>query len=334
MENNNTLSNKFEQNIILTAEHAGKRLDVAINELFDEFSRSQIQKWIKDGSIKVNGASNKPKYIVLGDEDISINIEILPTNEWIAEDIELNIVYEDDDIIVIDKPADMVVHPGAGNMTGTVSNALLGMYEHQKTLPRAGIVHRLDKDTTGLMVAAKSSLAYHSLVNQLSERTVSRKYIAIVDGDVYEDGTVNEPIGRDPNNRIKMAINSSGKEAITNYIPYENYEGFTLIECQLETGRTHQIRVHMQSINHPLVGDQTYNKPSTKLKELGIEDFPRQALHAYSLSFIHPKTGEEVSFKSDLPDDMYELTVKLADAIQDDEEDMDFEYETYEEENY
>ena len=147
MKNNNTLSNKFEQNIILTAEHAGKRLDVAINELFDEFSRSQIQKWIKDGSIKVNGASNKPKNIVLGDENISIDIEILPTNEWIAEDIALNIVFEDDDIIVIDKTADMVVHPGAGNMTGTISNAQLGMYEHQKTLPRAGIVHRLDKDT-------------------------------------------------------------------------------------------------------------------------------------------------------------------------------------------
>lgn len=330
MQNNNTLSNKFEQNIILTAEQAGKRLDVAINELFDEFSRSQIQKWIKDGSIKVNGASSKPKYMVLGDEDISIDIEVLPTNEWIAEDIELNIVFEDDDIIVIDKPAGMVVHPGAGNMTGTISNALLGMYDSQKTLPRAGIVHRLDKDTTGLMVAAKSSLAYHSLVNQLSERTVSRKYIAIVDGDLYEDGTVNEPIGRDPNNRIKMAINTSGKEAITNYIPYENYEGFTLIECQLETGRTHQIRVHMQSIKHPLVGDQTYNRPTAKLKELGIEDFPRQALHAYSLAFIHPRTGEEVSFKSDLPEDMYELTVKLAEAIQD-EDDMEFEYESFDE---
>ena len=331
MENNNTLSNKFEQNIILTAEHAGKRLDVTINELFDEFSRSQIQKWIKDGSIKVNGASSKPKYMVLGDEDISIDIEILPTNEWIAEDIELNIVFEDDDIMVINKPANMVVHPGAGNMTGTISNALLGMYDHQKTLPRAGIVHRLDKDTTGLMVAAKSSLAYHSLVNQLSERTVSRKYIAIVNGEIFEDGTVNEPIGRDPNNRIKMAINSNGKEAITNYIPYENYEGFTLVECQLETGRTHQIRVHMQSIKHPIVGDKTYNRPSTKLKELGIEDFPRQALHAYSLAFIHPKTGEEVGFKSDLPEDMYELSVKLAECIQDDEDDMEFEYETFDE---
>ena len=330
MINNNTLSNKFEQNIILTAEHAGKRLDVAINDLLGDFSRAQIQKWIKDGSIKVNGSSSKSKYTVLGDEDINIDIDILPTNEWVAEDIELNIVYEDGDIIVIDKAAGMVVHPGAGNMTGTISNALLGMNDHQKTLPRAGIVHRLDKDTTGLMVAAKSSLAYHSLVNQLSERTVSRKYIAIVDGEIFEDGTVNEPIGRDPNNRIKMAINHKGKEAITNYIPYENYEGFTLLECQLETGRTHQIRVHMQSIKHPLVGDQTYNRPSAKLKELGIEDFPRQALHAYSLAFIHPKTGEEVSFNSDLPDDMYELTVKLAECIQDDE-DMDFEYETFEE---
>lgn len=330
MQNNNTLSNKFQQSIILTAEHAGKRLDVTINELFDEFSRSQIQKWIKDESIKVNGASSKPKYVVLGDEDVTIDIEVLPTNEWIAEDIKLNIVYEDDDIIVIDKPAGMVVHPGAGNMTGTISNALLGMYDSQQHLPRAGIVHRLDKDTTGLMVAAKSSIAYHSLVNQLSERTVSRKYIAIVDGEIYEDGTVNEPIGRDPNNRIKMSLNHKGKEAITNYTPYEIYEGFTLIECQLETGRTHQIRVHMQSIKHPLVGDQTYNRPSEKLKELGIEDFPRQALHAYSLAFIHPTTGEEVSFKSDLPDDMYELSVKLAEAIQD-EEDMDFEYETFEE---
>ncbi len=328
MENNNTLSNKFEQNIILTTEHAGKRLDVAINELFDEFSRSQIHKWIKDGSIKVNNSNSKPKYILLGDEEISINIEILPKNEWVAEDIELNIVYEDNDIIVIDKPADMVVHPGAGNMTGTISNALLGMYDNQKNLPRAGIVHRLDKNTTGLIVAAKSSLAYHSLVNQLSERSVSRKYIAIIDGDLFEDGTVDEPIGRDPNNRIKMAINSNGKEAITNYIPYENYEGFTLIECQLETGRTHQIRVHMQSIKHPLVGDQTYNKPSTKLKELGIEDFTRQALHAYSLSFIHPRTDEAVSFKSDLPEDMYELTVKLAESIED-EGDMDFKYETF-----
>lgn len=330
MKNNNTLSNKFEQNIILTAKHAGKRLDVAINELFDEFSRSQIQKWIKDGSIKVNGINNKPKYIVLGDENLDINIEVMPTNEWIAEDIDLNIIYEDDDIIVIDKAANIVVHPGAGNMTGTISNALLGMNHNQKNLPRAGIVHRLDKDTTGLMVVAKSSMAYHSLVNQLSERTVSRKYIAIVEGEIYEDGTIKEPIGRDPNNRIKMAINGKGKEAITKYTPYEIYDGFTLLECQLETGRTHQIRVHMQSIKHPLVGDQTYNKSSNKLKELGIENFPRQALHAYSLTFTHPKTAEKISFKSDLPDDMYDLSVKLAACIQDNENDMEFEYETYE----
>lgn len=332
MANNNTLSNEFQQSILLTPEHAGKRLDVAINELFDEFSRSQIQKWIKDGSIKVNGSISKTKYTVLGDEEIDINIEMLPTNEWLAENIKLNIIFEDDDIIVIDKPAGMVAHPGAGNMTGTISNALLGMYDSQKNLPRAGIVHRLDKDTTGLMVAAKTSLAYHSLVNQLAQRKVSRKYIAIVDGEIYEDGTVDEPIGRDPNNRIKMAINYKGKEAITNYIPYEIYDGFTIIECQLETGRTHQIRVHMKHIKHPLVGDQTYNKPSLKLEELGIEQFPRQALHAYSLAFLHPKTDEEVSFKSDLPDDMYELSVKLSECITD-EEDMDFEYEEFSEHN-
>ncbi|WP_150466513.1 23S rRNA pseudouridine(1911/1915/1917) synthase RluD [Francisella sp. SYW-9] len=323
---NDTLSNKFHQNIILQPEDAGKRIDVAVNDLFDQFSRSQIQKWIKEGSITIDGQKTKPKHIVLGDEQIDINIEFLPANEWFAEDIELDIIYEDDDIIVINKPVDMVVHPGAGNMTGTISNALLYRYENQDKLPRAGIVHRLDKDTSGLMVAAKSSVAYHSLVQQLSNREVSRRYLAIVEGEIYYEGTINEPIGRDPNNRTKMAINYKGKEAITNYTPIEVYEGFTLVECKLETGRTHQIRVHMKSIKHPLVGDQTYNKSSVKLKKLGIANLQRQALHAYKLSFIHPTTGKVVKFKSKLPYDMLSLKSQLRETIEYFEED-DYAYD-------
>ena len=318
--NNNTPSNKFEQDIALKPSQAGKRLDIVINELFDDFSRSQIQKWIKNGSITVNENIVKNKYIVLGDEQIKINVEIIPSNEWIAEDIDLNIVYEDDDLIVINKPSNMVVHPGAGNTTGTISNALLSYAENQKNLPRAGIVHRLDKDTTGLMVAAKSSLAYHSLVKQLSQREVSRVYLAIVDGEIYDDGTVNEPIGRDPNNRIKMAINYKGKEAITNYKPIEIYDGFTLVECKLETGRTHQIRVHMKSIKHPLVGDKTYNKSSTKSKKTNLPEINRQALHAYKLSFKHPRNKEIISFTSELPKDMLDLRVHLEQTIYEDNE--------------
>ncbi|ASG67550.1 pseudouridine synthase [Francisella halioticida] len=312
---NDTLSNKFHQNIILQTEDAGKRIDIAVNDLLNQFSRSQIQKWIKEGSIIVNGQITKPKYIVLGDEQVDINIELLPTNEWYPENIELDIVYEDDDIVVINKPINMVVHPGAGNMSGTISNALLYHYDNQDKLPRAGIVHRLDKDTSGLMVAAKSSIAYHSLVQQLSNRQVSRRYLAIVEGEIYYDGTINEPIGRDPNNRTKIAINYKGKEAITNYIPIEVYDGFTLVECKLETGRTHQIRVHMKSIKHPLVGDQTYNKSSVKLKKIGIENIQRQALHAYKLSFIHPTTEKIVKFKSKLPDDMLSLKTQLRETI-------------------
>ena len=323
---NNTLSNEFHQKIILQPEDAGKRIDVAIDDLYDQFSRSQIQKWLKEGSIIVNKQVIKPKYIVLGDEHVDINIELLPMNEWLPEDIELDIFYEDDDIVVINKPVNMVVHPGAGNMSGTISNALLHRYENQDKLPRAGIVHRLDKDTSGLMVAAKSSVAYHSLVQQLSNREISRRYLAIVEGEIYYEGTINEPIGRDPNYRTKMAINYKGKEAITNYIPIEVYDGFTLVECKLETGRTHQIRVHMKSIKHPLVGDQTYNKSSVKLKKLGIENIQRQALHAHKLSFTHPTTEKIVRFKSKLPDDMLSLKNQLRETVEyfDDE---DYEYD-------
>ncbi len=316
MSNNTPLTN-IHQNIILDASHAGKRLDNVIHEFLPDFSRSQIQKWIKDGDIKVDNTIQKTKYSVLGLEKIDINIEILPTNEWIAEDIKLNIVYEDDDIVVIDKHAGIVVHPGAGNPTGTISNALLNHDERFNMIPRAGIVHRLDKDTTGLMVAAKSLPAYNSLVEQLANRTVNRRYLAIVEGDIYEKGLINKPIGRSSTNRTKMAVTYTGKEAITEYTPLEIYDKHTLIECKLQTGRTHQIRVHMKSEKHPLLGDQTYNKGSknfaslSKNTNLVIAGFERQALHAYKLSFIHPITDKEMSFKAKLPEDMLKLKYTL-----------------------
>jgi 23S rRNA pseudouridine1911/1915/1917 synthase len=327
---NNTLSDRFHQNILMQPKDAGKRIDSAINDLFEEFSRSQIQKWIKEGLITVNNKPIKAKYIIMGDEEVQIDVEMVPTNEWIAENIDLDIIYQDDDILVINKPINMVVHPGAGNITGTISNALLYHYANQDKLPRAGIVHRLDKDTSGLMVVAKSSAAYHSLVQQLANREVSRKYLAIVEGEIYTPGTINEPIGRDTNNRTKMAINYKGKEAITNYKPIEVYDGFTLIECQLETGRTHQIRVHMKSIKHPLVGDQTYNKSSAKLAKLNIENIQRQALHAYKLSFIHPTTAKVVKFRSKLPEDMLALKNQLQQTITDFEDDFEDDYCDYE----
>jgi 23S rRNA pseudouridine1911/1915/1917 synthase len=314
---NNTPLTKIHQSIILNNSHTGKRLDSAVTELFPDYSRAQIQKWIKDGCIKVDNKIQKPKYTVFGFETLDINIEILPTNEWIAEDIELDIVYEDDDIIVINKHANIVVHPGAGNPTGTISNALLNHSDKFQIIPRAGIVHRLDKDTTGLMVAAKTLIAYHSLVAQLSNRTVDRRYLAIVEGEIYESGIINKPIGRSSTNRTKMAVTNNGKEAITEYTPLEIYDKHTLIECKLQTGRTHQIRVHMKSIKNPLLGDQTYNKGNKNFISISdetnevINRFDRQALHAYKLSFIHPISEKTMSFKAQLPSDMLELKTTL-----------------------
>ncbi|APC96327.1 23S rRNA pseudouridine(1911/1915/1917) synthase RluD [Francisella frigiditurris] len=309
----NTPLKKIHQNIILNNSYAGKRIDSVITDLLPDFSRSQIQKWIKDGNIKINGTIQKNKYIVLGYETLDINVELTPQNEWIAENIKLDIVYEDEDIIIINKHAGIVVHPGAGNSTGTISNALLHHNKESENIPRAGIVHRLDKDTTGLMVAAKSILAYNSLIEQLSNRTVNRKYLAIVEGLLESSGTIDKPIGRSSSNRTKMAITENGKEAITNYTPIELFTYHTLVECKLETGRTHQIRVHMKSIGYPLVGDQTYNNKSKRYPKLdnhtnnALSNLNRQALHAFKLSFIHPKSKEIMNFTQHPPLDMLKL---------------------------
>jgi 23S rRNA pseudouridine1911/1915/1917 synthase len=238
----------------------------------------------------------------------------LSGQKYSSENIPLNILHEDDTIIIVNKPAGLVVHPGSGNWSGTLLNALLHHYPVLAGLPRAGIVHRLDKDTTGLMVVAKTHESQTSLVRQLQSHSVKRDYLALVQGQVSHDGLVNAPVGRHPVNRTKMSVSSSGKEARTHYRVIDQLSGCTLLLCSLETGRTHQIRVHMQSLGHPLVGDPVYGgKPSKIDPEVGriIAHFPRQALHAQRLELIHPETNKDMSWESPLPDDMERLLSSL-----------------------
>lgn len=291
------------------------RLDVAAAQLFSNFSRSRLQAWIKSGQLTVDGNSQKAKEKVsLGQMlaiDVTLNIE---TDEDKAQPIDLDIVYEDDSLLVINKPTGLVVHPGAGNREGTLLNGLLHYLPELQHVPRAGIVHRLDKDTTGLMVVAKTLQAHHSLVAQLQARTVSRQYYALVQGVITAGGTVEANIGRHNSNRQKQAVvNFGGKEAITHYRVVEKYRAHTLVRCMLETGRTHQIRVHMAHQRFPLLGDKLYAgrpkipKASSEKLIKALQQFPRQALHAFSLGLNHPEDGEYCEWQVDLPEDMQRL---------------------------
>jgi 23S rRNA pseudouridine1911/1915/1917 synthase len=305
---------------IVEAHHSGKRLDQISAEAFSDYSRARLQSWIKNGQLKVDGEQRKPRDKLFGGEFIELSIEPELDDRWEAEPLELNVIDEDEDIIVINKPAGLVVHPGAGVPNGTLLNGLLHAYPELQTLPRAGIVHRLDKDTSGLMVVARSLKAHTSLVKQLQDRSLGREYEAIVMGEMTGGGTVDKPIGRHPSQRVKMAVlesSSTAKEAITHYRLIKRYQRYTHVACQLETGRTHQIRVHMAHINHPLVGDPVYLGRQRWLagtpKELkqALIDFPRQALHAKKLSLIHPSLEEECVWESDLPQDMQNLLIAL-----------------------
>ncbi|WP_119342650.1 23S rRNA pseudouridine(1911/1915/1917) synthase RluD [Facilibium subflavum] len=307
------------QSVIVPESFAGKRLDQVLSQLFSDYSRAQLQKWLKQGDILVNGQEKKAKDKIIGGEHITIDAKLEAQTKWLAESMDLDIIYEDEDIIVINKPAGMVVHPGAGNTTGTLSNALLAHDKAFESIPRAGIVHRLDKDTSGLMVAAKSLVAHNALVSQLSKRQVKREYEAIATGYITTGGTIKTKIGRSPHNRLKMAVTPTGKEAITHFMILERYRGHTRIRCKLETGRTHQIRVHMQHVRAPLVGDPLYNSRlklprgiSAELDQI-LRDFKRQALHAYKLSFKHPVTKEIVTFEAKPPKDMQILIKALRD---------------------
>lgn len=298
----------------IPAECAGWRLDAALAKLFPEHSRSRLQGWLKAGLIRLDGAGAEPKRKVYGGERIDFDpgaaVPPAPTLAGAAEDIALKVVFEDEQLIVIDKPAGLVVHPGAGNASGTLMNALLHHAPQLAGIPRAGIVHRLDKDTSGLLVVAKTLTAQTDLVRQMQARSVKRHYLALALGNVERDGTVDAPLGRHAVQRTKMAVvRAGGKEARTHYAVLERFARATLLECRLETGRTHQIRVHLASIKHPLAGDAAYGK--TKSGDARLDAFPRQALHAWRLALVHPATGAEMAWESPLPADFAQLLEAL-----------------------
>ncbi len=298
-------------------EAAGRRFDQVLADLFPDYSRSRLSAWIKAGAARLDGEEVLPRHIVRGGE--SIVVEVRPEREIGArgEDIPLDIVYEDADLIVVNKPPGLVVHPGAGNLAGTLQNALLHHDPKLAEIPRGGIVHRLDKDTSGLMVVARSMRAHTSLVEQLSARDVHRQYLGIVYGKMVAGGKVDKPIGRHPHDRLKQAVHENGREAITHYRVRERFRSLTLIECRLETGRTHQIRVHMAHARHPLVGDAVYGGGLRLPKGAGaalaeaLRGFRRQALHAERLEFAHPADRRTVSFEAAMPDDMAALVEAL-----------------------
>lgn len=299
-------------------ELGSRRLDQVVAELMPEHSRARLQGWIKDGQLLLNGAVCKPKDKVRGGDRIALHAVLEVQDRWEAERIELDIVYEDEDLLVINKPAGLVVHPAAGHMDGTLVNALLHHAPQTGHLPRAGVVHRLDKDTTGLMVVAKSLIAHTSLVAQLQARTMGREYEAVVLGALTGGGTVNAPIGRHPTQRKKMAVVKDGKPAVTHYRLVRRFRAHTHVRCKLETGRTHQIRVHMAHIRHALVGDSTYagrmRTPAGATEQLQeiLRTFQRQALHAQKLELEHPSTGEWMTWEAPLPQDMQDLLAALA----------------------
>jgi 23S rRNA pseudouridine1911/1915/1917 synthase len=298
---------------------SGMRLDQAAAQLFPEFSRARLQQWIKDGELLVDGTAARGKDKVLGGEELALQRPEEVAVAYEAETLPLDIVHEDESILVINKPVGLVVHPAAGNYTGTLLNGLLAHLPELAALPRAGIVHRLDKDTSGLMVVAKTLEAHQDLVAQLQERTVSRLYDAIVQGVVTAGGTVDAPIGRHPANRQKRAVSEApdARPAVTHYRVKGRYRAHTHLQCKLETGRTHQIRVHLSHIGFPIVGDQAYGgrmkPPKGAAPELldFLQHFKRQALHARALGFEHPDTGAFVEWETELPQDMQQLLVLL-----------------------
>lgn len=310
-------------NCVLPEEVAGQRLDQALASVYGEYSRARISGWIKRGEVLVNNATARPRDKVAGGETVTIQARIEADTGPEAEAIPLVIVHEDNAILVINKPAGLVVHPGAGNPGHTLLNALLHHRPQLAMLPRAGIVQRLDKDTSGLMVIAKTLTAHARLVEALQNRLIRREYLAVASGVLTAGGTVDEPIGRHPRQRLKMAVVSRGKPAVTHYRVVQRYRAHTLIRVQLESGRTHQIRVHMAWKNQPLLGDPLYG-PRPRLPRgapeslrTAIQGFGHQALHACALALEHPVTGKQLQFEAPLPEDMRSLCEQLeADTLQ------------------
>jgi 23S rRNA pseudouridine1911/1915/1917 synthase len=295
---------------------AGSRLDQALAELFPEFSRSRLQEWLKSGHILVDGLSPRGKDKVRGGEAVELRAELEAAGSDQAQELPLQVVYEDASLLVIDKPAGLVVHPAAGHRDGTLVNALLHHAPELAAVPRAGIVHRLDKDTSGLLMVARTLQAHKVLVEQLQARSVEREYLALLQGCLTAGGTVDAPLGRHPTDRKRFAVREGGKPAVTHYRVAERYAHHTLARLKLETGRTHQIRVHMAHIHYSLVGDPVYGRlrlPAGVSPALAqaLRDFRRQALHAIRLGLNHPETGEYCQWESPMPEDMQALVDNL-----------------------
>lgn len=302
---------------------AGMRLDQVLAELFADYSRSKLQTWIKAGRVQVNGLTLKPRDKLEGGEVITLDAEaeVVVTSE--AEAIPLEIVFEDESILIVNKPAGLVVHPAVGNWNGTLLNALLNHDPNLETLPRAGIVHRLDKETSGLLMIAKTLQAHNSLTQQLQDRSITREYLAITRGRMTAGGTIDEPIGRHPTERKRYAVRENGKVAVTHYRVGQRFTRHTLVQVKLETGRTHQIRVHMAHIRFPLLGDQVYGgrfqmpPDCSERLEKELRSFKRQALHAAKLGLQHPLTDEYLEWEQPMPDDMIRLLSALAENERD-----------------
>lgn len=295
---------------------AGRRVDQVLAEVFHQYSRSRLQQWIREGRVRINGVSMRPRDKVVGGEMVEINALFTDETPWEGEDLPLDIVYEDDALLVINKPAGVVVHPAAGHHRGTLVNALLHHAPELAKVPRGGIVHRLDKDTSGLMVVARTLESHTYLVEQIQARRVQREYQALVYGEVVSGGRIEAPVGRHPVQRQRMAVTDTGKAAATQYRVLERFKGFTLIRAVLETGRTHQIRVHMAHIRHPVVGDPVYGrlrlpKGADEGFAAVLRGFKRQALHADRLTLQHPVSGQPMQWLAELPDDITRVVEAL-----------------------
>ncbi len=315
------MTERIEREIAMTPDDAGRRLDQVLSESWADFSRSRLAGWIKSGEIRVDGRQVKPRHAVAAGEVVMLSAEMVPHAELVAQDIELDVLVEDAEFLIVNKPAGLVVHPGSGNADGTLVNALLHFDPALAPLPRAGLVHRLDKDTSGCLVIARTTGAHKFLVSALKKRLIKRRYQALVWGHMVAGGSVDEPLGRHPVDRRRQVVRHDGRRAVTHYRVARRLAGGTLLDVELETGRTHQIRVHMAHIQHPIVGDPVYGRRGapaglSEAQRTAWQGFSRQALHACAIAFDHPVTGEPVSATAPMPTDM-QVLIDLLDASDD-----------------